>query len=475
MSSASLHSTAGPPAARASRRPPAPIPHADMLGFWGFFKALRANPIAAWSQAAYERPFVKLDGGRLRPDLLFVADPAMVRHVLLDRVSNYDKGDVVRRRLQPALGDGVLIAGEKSWRPQRRITAPLFQPRRIDAFFPDMLSVAKAEALRLADLGDDVVIDVHDAMIGLTYNVIARTAFSSETVSDPAAFSRAIADYFDTAGRVDLASYLRLPEWIPTIGRLRARPALKLFRREIGGIIDRRRQALTRHGVGGVPDDLLTRLLTSIDPQTGATLDPERVYDNTVTFLAAGHETTANVLAWTLFLLSEYPEWDQRVFEEITREIGTADPTPEALGRLTLTRQVIDEAMRLYPPAPLIPRIALEADQIGSIDVRAGTIVFTAPFISHRHRAFWSDPDAFDPTRFAPDKRDAIDRHVYFPFGVGPRVCIGAQFAIQEVLVALAVLLKRWRFVATEPDKVFPHATITLRPADKLPMRLERR
>jgi cytochrome P450 len=451
------------------------VPHAAPLGFWGFFKALRANPITAWSQAAYELPYVKLDGGRLRPDLLFVADPAMVRHILLDKVANYDKGDIVRRRLAPALGDGVLIASEKSWRPQRRITAPLFQPRRVDAFFPDMLTVARAEAMRIGDLGEGVVFDMHDAMIGLTYNVIARTAFSSETVSDPAAFSRAIADYFDTVGRVDLASYMRLPEWIPTIGRIRARPALKLFRREIGGIIERRRKALTRDGVGGVPDDLLTRLLTTIDPQSGATLDPERVYDNTVTFLAAGHETTANVLCWTLFLLSEYPEWDQRVAEEIAREIGDDDPTPAALGRLTLTRQVIDETMRLYPPAPIIPRIAIEADQIGHLPVRAGTAVFTAPFISHRHRAYWSDPDAFDPNRFAPDKRDAIDRHVYFPFGAGPRICIGAQFAIQEVLIALAVLLKRWRFVATEPEKVFPHATITLRPADKLPMRAERR
>jgi cytochrome P450 len=458
----------------AGRRPPAPAPLPGQLPFWAFFRALRDNPIGAWPMEAYEQPFLNLKGGAFRPDLVFVTDPAMVKRILLDAVDIYDKGDVVRRRLRPFLGDSVLIAATDSWRPQRRIAAPLFQTRRVEAFFPDMLAAAQAEAARLAALGPGAVVDMHDALIGFTYDVIARTAFSSDTVSDPHVFSRAIAAYFDTLGRLDAASYLNLPSWVPTLDRLKARPALAYFRREIGGIVARRRAALDRDGARALPDDLLTRLLTATDPQTGRSLSPELVYDNAVTFLAAGHETTANVLAWTLFLLSEYPAWDARLVAEMRREIGDDPPTPEALSRLVEARMVIDEAMRLYPPAPLIPRMPLKDDRLGPIDVKAGTIVITSPFVSHRHRRFWDEPDSFRPERFAPGPREQVDRWVYFPFGVGPRVCIGASFAIQEALAALATLLPRFRFTCTAPQDVFPRATITLR-SGHLPMRVENR
>lgn len=455
----------------AGRHPPAPVPLPSQLPFWAFFRALRDNPIGAWPIEAYEQPFLHLKGGTLRPDLLFVTDPAMVRRILLDAVEVYDKGDVVRRRLRPFLGDSLLVAATESWRPQRRIAAPMFQTRRVEAFIPDMLAAAQAEADRLARLGPGAVEDMHDALIGFTYDVIARTAFSSDAVSDPHVFSRAIAAYFDTLGRLDAASYLRLPSWVPTLDRLKARPVLAYFRREIGGIVARRRDMLAREGAQALPDDLLTRLLTTTDPQTGRPLPADLVYDNAVTFLAAGHETTASMLAWTLFLLSEFPEWDARLVAEIRREVGDGPPTPEALSRLVETRMVIDETMRLYPPAPLIPRMPLKDDRLGPIDVKAGTIVITSPFVSHRHRGVWDDPDAFRPERFAPGLRERVDRWTYFPFGVGPRVCIGASFAIQEALVALAMLLPRFRFSCTAPQDVFPHATITLRPG-RLPMRV---
>jgi cytochrome P450 len=456
-------------------RPPAPTPPEKPLGFWGLFRALNANPIAAWSRQAYQEPYLHFAGGRVRPDILFVTDPVMVRRIFVEAPTLYDKGDVVRRRLSAALGDGLLIASEESWRPQRRIAAPLFQTRRVEAFAPEMLAAAHLEADRLAGLPAGVAFDMLDAMLGVTYDIIARTAFSSEGVSNPAAFSRAIAAYFDTLGRVDLASYMRLPEWVPTLARLKARPALALFRREIGGLIERRRERLDAHGLEGVPDDLLTRMLVAQDPQTGQRLPPGRIYDNAVTFLAAGHETTATLLCWTFFLLSDHPDWDARVVEELDRVIGDADPTPELLARLATTRMVLDEALRLYPPAPLIPRMALEADRLGPVNVRKGTIVFTSPYVSQRHRSYWERPDDFHPERFAPGVRETIDRYVYFPFGAGPRICIGAGFAMQEALTVLAILLRRYRFIVTRRADVFPRATITLKPGDTLMMRLERR
>jgi cytochrome P450 len=440
-----------------------------------FFRALNTNPITAWSRQAYQQPFLHLKGGVLRPDMIMVTDPAMVRRIFVEEPGLYDKGDVVRRRLRPALGDSMLIAGETTWRPQRRIAAPLFSARRVESFLQDMVRTAEEVSSRLADEPDGSVVDVSRLMLRLTYEVISRTAFSAEGVSDPDAFSQAIADYFDTLGRVDLASYMRLPEWIPTLGRIRARPSLALFRREIGGVIERRRKRMAELGPESVPDDLLTRMLTTPDPQTGRLLSPELVYDNTVTFLAAGHETTANLLSWTLFLLGENPDWEERVVDEIERVVAGATPTTERLAALTDTRMVLDEVLRLYPPAPVIPRVAERADQLGPIAVRKGAIVFTSPYIAQRHEAWWSEPRAFRPERFAAGKREAIDRYIYFPFGLGPRICIGASFALQEALTVLALLLPRFRFRAERPEAVFPQSTITLKPGDSLPMRVTRR
>ncbi|MFO1149203.1 MAG: cytochrome P450 [Alsobacter sp.] len=454
------------------RRPPAPRPLPRHPGFWGFFKALRDNPIAAWAEPAYRDPYMLVPGRGLRPGLLFVTEPDMLRRIFIDAVEIYDKGDIVRRRLQPFLGDSLLIAGPESWRPQRRIAAPLFSARRVEASLPAMVAVAREAEARLAALPRGEGIDAAEAMSGFAYEVISRIAFSSDTVSDPPAFSHAIAAYFDTLGRVDLASYLRLPPWIPTLDRLRARPSLALFRREIGGIVARRQARLEAEGEDALPDDLLTRLLTSPDPQTGQRLPGSLVYDDAVTFLAAGHETTANVLTWTLFLLSENPEWDHRVAEEAASVLGGRDPAPDDLPRLEALRMVVDETMRLYPPAPVIPRVAAQADRLGAVDVPPGTFVFTSPYVSHRHRLRWEEPDAFRPERFAAGCRDAIDRFAYFPFGAGPRVCIGAAFSMQEVTVALAILLQRFRFEAIRPDEVFPQATITLRPRAGLPMRV---
>jgi cytochrome P450 len=458
-----------------SFRPSAPVPPARPLGLRAFFRALNANPVTAWPETAYREPFVHLRGRGVLPDTVLVTDPAMLHRIFVEAVAVYDKGDVVRRRLRPALGDGLLIAAAESWRPQRRIAAPLFQARRMEAFLPAMVDAAARARDRLEALAQGSIIDMHAAMSRLTYEVIARTAFSSDGVSDPEAFSHAIAGYFDTLGRVDLASFLNLPAWVPTPGRLRARPALALFRREIGRVVDARRARLEREGAQALPDDLLTRMLTVPDPQTGQVLPRARVYDNTMTFLAAGHETTANTVCWILYLLSQSPEWDARVAAELAGVAGEMGPAFADLAGLPVTRAVIDETLRLYPPAPLIPRMATTADRLGPLDLRKGTIVFTSPYVSHRHRLRWDDPDAFRPERFLPAGTSAPDRFVYFPFGAGPRVCIGATFAIQEILVVLAALLPRLRFVATRPQDVFPRATITLKPGDTLPMRVERR
>ena len=450
--------------------PPHHVPREHAVSFWGFFRALRANPLAAWPARAYREPFVVFPGNRFLPDLVFVTDPSMVKAVHLDDARLYDKGDVVRRRLAAALGDALLIAPEASWRPQRRVIAPIFASRRVETFAPDMVAVARAVSTEIAGKAG-AVFDAHEAMLGLAYGVIERTAFSSDGVTDPLAFSRAIARYFETVGRIDAASFLNLPAWVPTVDRLRARPALALFRREIGGVIARRRERIAREGLAAAPDDLLTRLIATPDPQTGERLPDALVHDNTMVFFAAGHETTANTLSWALLLLATHPEWDAAVADEIARVVGAGDPTIDDLGRLSLTRMVLDETLRLYPAAPFLPRMPMEDVDLGPLRLRAGSIVMTSPYVSQRHRAHWEAPDAFRPERFAPDKRDAIDRFVYFPFGAGPRICIGQAFAVQEILIALVELLRRHRFVAVAPEAVIPKAAVTLAPKGGLPLR----
>jgi cytochrome P450 len=315
---------------------------------------------------------------------------------------------------------------------------------------------------------EDGAFDLGEAMLGLAYEVIARTAFSADAVSDPPAFSRAIAAYFHSLGRLDLATYLQLPEWMPTLGRCQARAPLALFRREIGGIIARRAAALVRQGLDGVPDDLLTRLMTERDPQTGLPLTDALIYDNALVFLAAGHETTAGLLTWTLFLLGNHPDWEARVAAELASARAT-DGTV-SLESAPLTRAVLDETMRLYPPVPFIPRMTKAPDRLGPLDLKKGSVVFAAPFVSHRHHAHWERPDAFDPDRFLTG-RDP-DRHVFFPFGLGPRICIGARFAMQEAVIALAALLPEHRVELTAPERVMPRANITLKPAAPVVARL---
>lgn len=440
-----------------------------MPGFVGLFRALRDSPIEAWPIAAYDEPYLMLDGGRFRPSLLFVTEPAMLERIFVGAPEIYDKGDIVRRRMAPAIGDSVLIAPADRWRAQRRITAPMFAPRRVDGGVAGMADVVKTTA---AKLRPGAVIDMLALMSELTYRIVAHAAFSDDGVSDPMAFSHAIATYFATLGRPDLASYLALPAWIPTPDRIRARPALALFHREISGVIARRRKMMQDRPLADVPDDLLTRLLTATDPVTGETLSSRLVHDNVMTFLAAGHETTANALTWTLFLLSESPEWDRAVSEEAAQ----CDPGyMDDLRKLPHMTSVIEEAMRLYPPVPFLPRQASRDDRLGDVAVRRGTLIFASPYVSHRHTAHWRHPDVFDPGRFSPAVRGALRPFQYFPFGAGPRVCMGAHFAMQEMRIVLSVLLARFRFVSLDPERVMPRATITLAPAGGLPMRVERR
>ena len=452
------------------RRPPAPEPRDRPLGPLGLYRALRNNSITAWRHAAFEEPYIA-DRNRLGGFVL-INDPELIRRVLIDNAANYPKDELQLEKLEPAVGRGLLTADGESWRLQRRTVAPLFQPANVAGYLAPMAASVDAMLGRWeGHARTGAVIDIAREMTALTYDIISRTVFSHEIETAPDVMGEAITTYFDALGRIDLWDVLPLPRWLPRPAFIRARPAQKIFRDEVLRLFERRRARIAAGQA--VPDDLVTRLIGARDPETGAPLADTVIHDNLVTFIGAGHETTANALTWTLFLLSAFPEADARLAADVKR-LG-ATPGADDLAQLGETRMILEEAMRLYPPVPFMSREALGRDQLGDVAVAPGTRIIIAPWVLHRHRRLWPDADLFVPERFAPERRAAIPRFAYLPFGAGARICVGLTFAMQEALLALAMMMRRFRVRLSEGAQVMPFARMTLRPLNGLPMRIEER
>ena len=433
------------------------------LGLFATIRALRTDPITAFPQDAYREAIVEL--GRWRRAVL-VNDPTEIEHVLVGNAGNYRKSIQQQRRLQPALGDGLLTAEGRAWQSARRIAAPLFNPKAVGRLFDDMLEAAAVMRDRWHDrLFPGQPLDLAAEFQRLTYEVVSRTVFSGALDADRARVHANMAIYFETLGRVDFASLLDLPSWVPTLAAWRVRPALAVFRSIVDRVVAQRVEDPQRETA-----DLLDRLMRAPDPATGAVLTTRAVSDNVLTFLAAGHETTANTLAWIFYLLALFPDAEARVIDELASVACEQPLEPETLDKLVFTRAVVNEALRLYPPAPFIGREALAQDEIAGRRIETGTQVLISPWIVHRHLRLWDDPAAFRPERFmAPHDRDIL-HGAFIPFGLGPRVCIGRAFAIQEILVVLATILPAFRFRLVDPAAIRPETRITLKPAGGMPM-----
>jgi cytochrome P450 len=448
-------------------RAPAPFPRSTPLNRLGVLIALRRNPLAIWTERHFTEPV--LAGKGLRGHGTFLADPAGIRRVLVDNAANYPKDDLQRKVLAPGLGQGLLVAEGELWRRTRRILAPVFTPRRVAAQAEAMSTVAEDFAARMARVRPGRVVDAAEQTTRATYDVLKVTLFSNGLAGDAASFSRALTSYFNTQGVIDPLDVLDAPAFLPRIGTLRSRPALRFFEARVTAIVAARR-ALIERGEAP-PDDLLTALLRARDGETGAGLTEREVGANIVTFIGAGHETTANALTWSLYLLSAARDVRDAVEAEADAQAGAAFD----LARFPMTRAVVEEALRLYPPVALLSRQAVEDDVVSGRDIPAGSVVAVSPWVLHRHRSLWSAPDEFRPERFLPGARDAIDRFAYLPFGVGPRVCIGLGFALQEAMILLAALARRVRFDHAGEAAPEPVQRITLRPKAGMPMRIVRR
>ncbi|TDR88107.1 cytochrome P450 [Enterovirga rhinocerotis] len=446
-------------------RPPAPTPLRRPPDIFAFLKGARDNPLTTWTQAHFEEPVIASEGVLGRVTVL--SDPQAIRHVLVDNSANYRKDDLQRRVLAPGLGEGLLTAEGPVWRRQRRALAPLFTPKTVASFRAPMVEAADRLVRRLTRR-DGRPVDAVLEMTRVTLDVLERTIFTHGLARDPDALSRAITRYFEAIGPIDPLDVFGLPGWVPRIGRIRARPALRFFEEVVGELTDARKRLLAAGEAA--PRDLLTLLLEAEDPETGERLSDLEVSANVVTFIGAGHETTANALSWALYLLSQAP----LVRDRLEAEIDAAGPTC-APDDLPFTRAVLEEAMRLYPPVPFMSRSAIAEDRVLGYRIPKGSLVMIAPWVLHRHRTLWDEPDAFDPERFMPERRTRIDRFAYLPFGAGPRVCIGAAFSLQEQVIVLARIAAAARLDLEPGTRVMPVHRVTLRPSDGLPMRVRLR
>jgi cytochrome P450 len=440
------------------------------MGTFALVRALASNPLECWTREHFERPIARV--GLPIGEAVLVHEPSAIRRVLLDNTANYRKDALQRRVLSAGLGEGLLSVEGEQWHVQRRTLAPMFARRTVMSFAPAMMNAAEALVDRWARDGDGTRVDVAAEMTRTTLDVLERTIFSDGLGCDAERFRVAMGTYFDTLGRIDPLDLMGVPAVVPRIGRWRVRSTLRFFDAAVDGIIAARRRRLVEYP-GNAPQDMLSLLLDALDPTTGKQMTLAEVRSNILTFIAAGHETTANSLSWSLFLLSQSTQWRNRVQAEADREIG--GPVEGLAERLVETRAVIEEAIRLYPPIAAVSRVAIDADVLAGQTIKRGSLVVMAPYVLHRHCGLWDSPDAFDPGRFLGDMRKGIDRFAYLPFGAGPRTCIGSAFALQEATLVLATIMHHFSLRPVPEHVVWPILRVTLRPAGGLPMMISRR
>lgn len=434
--------------------PPRDVPPArSFLG--GLFGERARNAVYGWSERAFAEPHLKLKVFRFTVHVPL--DPDAVQRVLLDNAGNYGKPDVVKTLTGPMIGRGLLTSDGALWRAQRKIVAASFTPAAVAALAP---AFAAAADERTAAWRDGEVRDMAAEATATTMAVIANALFSGDPRLKTAEASAHISAALDSTAQARAAAILGLPRLGWTRALRQGERGRKFLRAVLG--------ALVRERIEGGADDFLGRIVADLAARFPTREAAELALDNAVTFYLAGHETTANALGWTLYLLSEQPELQAEVAAEARAARGDEELLP-------MLRRVIDEALRLYPPAPRFDRQALGADRLGLWDVAAGDIVSIWPWLLHRHKALWHDPDRFDADRFLPARRAALHRFQYIPFGGGPRVCVGQRLSLAEAAAILSRWLAEWQFAPLAGRTVSPYGTVTLRPAGGLPLKISRR
>ena len=396
-----------------------------------------------------------------------VSHPDYVKHILQDNHRNYTKGSILGKLLSPVVGQGLFTSEGELWLRQRRLMQPVFHRKHIAAFGTIMTDATG----RMLDSWEaresrEEPINILAEMMRLTLNIVTRALFGADVSAQAEIVARAFTTASEhTTYRFDFPFY---PTRLPTARNRRFGAALRDLDRVVHELI------AARQGSSEDTGDLLSMLLSARDQDTGEGMSPTQLRDEVVTLLLAGHETTANALAWTWYLLSEHPTVEARLHAELEAALGGRLPTMADLPSLDYCRMVFEEAMRLYPPVWLTQRQAIADDEIGGFHIPAGTTFSLSPWVTHRRADIWPDPERFDPERFTPERVAERPRFAYFPFSGGPRLCIGQSFAMAEAQLVMATIAQRYRLRLAAGHSVKPEAQLTLRPKGGLPMVLHR-
>src|ERR1700730_9209372 len=428
---------------------PAPVPRQRRLSFFEFVRALRDSAITSFAQEAYERDIIerKMFGRHL----FVVNDLAAIKYVLIDNAANYQKTEITRRILEPGLGKGLITSEGETWRQHRRTMSPAFDHRSIASYAPIMTGAAEELLAEWSKVPAGTGIDVSTAMMEVTLNIISRTMFSNDSDHIVAIMGRGAGRY-QAQMRLNMMDFLGWPAWLAGLGRIRVAGRTL---REVDTEIDRLIKLRSRNPESG-PKDLLARLIAARDEQTGGGMTAQEVRDHVITIFMAGHETTAMAMTWTWYLLSQHAAEEAKLHAELTNVLGGRVPNSEDLDKLSYTKMVIEESMRLYPPVHTIAREALADDTLAGRHVPKGSAVLIAPWVLHRHLRLWRNPGRFEPERCSPEQSALRARFSYLPFGGGRRVCIGAAFATAEATILLATVAQRYRLRLVPGHSVQP-------------------
>ena len=441
------------PEVNAAERPraPAPQPSSEDFGRRALIRASRDNAIAIWRREHFERAVVALHPKL--GDVIICNDPDVIRHVLVDNHANYPKDPFQRAILARGFGEALLTATGEDWKVSRRLMASAFSAKGLSAFAEPMRERTES----LVDTwtwADGRVVDIAAAMTRLAFDILDEALFSRAMGGHALAFFEAIASYSDAQGGREAEAALR-----------RVRPSLR-------AIVAERRERPTE---GPPAEDLLTLLLKADDGKAGGSSTDAAIEANLLFFVAAGHETSASALTWALYLLFSTPDILESVREEADAAARSALPASQWLDTMDVARAVAEETLRLYPSAPLLSRAVTASETVAGHLLPRGARIIIAPWILHRHRLLWTRPDQFVPERFFPGARDDVGRYAYLPFGAGPRSCLGARFALQQMVMVIATAARSCDMAYAGDEPPMPVQRITLRPRAGMPMRIVRR
>jgi len=445
--------------------PPYPVPRPALIGLLRAMLQGDGDLLGLMPAAAYSSPIGPL--GYSRRSIVIVNDPKLVRQVLVDEDQILPKSDLMVNALDPLIGDSIFVSSGATWRRQRSMMDPALSLMRVNRAFASMAAGADAAETLLAERsasGAEFSLDLF--MSHMTADIICRSVFSTTLEADAAHRVFDAFTFFERAvAQVEIRRLIMDRAWTRIPQSQAVLDSCATIRDCLGQLLDRHLAAGARF------DDIAAGVVAATDGEGRAFTRKELIDQLGVLFLA-GHETSASALTWAFLLLAMRPDLVARLRAEVAEVCGDGPITFEHTRRLVFVRNIFQETLRLYPPITFLPRVANEDMRIGSYRVKKGALVMVVPWILHRHRSYWRDPNVFDPDRFTPERKAEMVSGAYIPFGLGPRICAGANFATVEAVLLIARLFRRFDLTLSDPGAIRPAARLTTRPARQVMVRV---